>query len=99
MLLEIVKSKAFKPKPVSGELEYGKPGVIWYRRLDKETLQAQTWILGLGIIVVYSWGEDDGSDDDGAWQVAEVIPIAYYQSYPPDTDWFIEIALAEEYAV
>ncbi|KAL7900018.1 hypothetical protein HDV63DRAFT_370142 [Trichoderma sp. SZMC 28014] len=73
-LTEVVQNGSLEPHPVSGEVE-----VDWdydvetrYKRLDQETLQALTVLLGVGLAfqLVYCVNDAEGGSD--GWRVGEV---------------------------
>lgn len=73
-LAELVQNGSLEPHPVSGEVE-----VDWdydvetrYKRLDQETLQALTVLVGIGLAfqLVYCVNDAEGGSD--GWRVGEV---------------------------
>lgn len=73
-LAELVQNGSLEPHPVSGEVE-----VDWdydvetrYKRLDQETVQALTVLVGLGLAfqLVYCVNDAEGGSD--GWRVGEV---------------------------
>ncbi|KAI9681214.1 MAG: hypothetical protein M1817_002496 [Caeruleum heppii] len=93
-LEEIIKHGEFEPHPVSGEIEYRQSGAIQYRRLDEETLQAQTTLEDLGITIVHLWCIRDEAGGGDGWRVSEVVPT----DEPDDMDeaWSASMRAAEE---
>jgi hypothetical protein len=73
-LLEIARSDALEPHPVSGEVE-----VDWdcdvdvrYKRLDRETLQALVHLKDLHLVFRLVYCEGDHEGDTSKWRVGEV---------------------------
>lgn len=73
-LIELVQNGSLEPHPVSGEVEvdWDYDAETRYKRLDRETLQALTVLVDLGLAfqLVYCVNDAEGGGD--GWRVGEV---------------------------
>ena len=71
-LVATVETTMLEPHPVSGEVELGDIDGPMYRRLDRETLQAQFKLPDLNLLVVFVWCELEQDEGGASWLVSEV---------------------------
>lgn len=110
--METVSRLQLEPHPVSGELElFPEEGddMIWYKRLDAETLQARCEVKEHGLAVVWVWcvndtggvGLEGAGEPENGWRVAEVLSLEDEEGQFDDAQrsgWFDTMAAAEEEA-
>lgn len=96
-LCSVVASEAFELHPASGEIEFGEVEPARYRRLDEETLQAETSVHDLGLMIVYLWCHGDQEGAGNNWRVSEVSPLDPKSEHMTG-DWWPSIVMAHEKA-
>jgi len=91
-LVTHVESIKITPHPSSGEVELGCASLRGVCRVDAETLKATFELLDYGLVVVYTWCENDPDGEDDGWRVLDVHTAVSAD----DTHWFPTVKAAEE---